>query len=95
MRIPYPESLSHPGASISRAVFLKACRASAMVRPGLPESINAAMAAAWGAEAEVPQNGKKPGVAVFTQSAAVISGLARTMPPVALRLPGVMAVPLA
>ena len=39
------------------------------------------MAAAWGAAAEVPQNGMKPGVVVVTQSAAVMSGFWSVPPP--------------
>jgi hypothetical protein len=55
-----------------------------------------AMAAVWGAAAEVSQNGLKGGAgyAVVTQSAAVMSGFRRSRPPPAKRtLPGVMGVP--
>jgi hypothetical protein len=57
---------------------------------------SAAMAAAWAAAAEVPQNGLKPGVAVATQSAAVRSGFRSSMPPPEAKVirPGVTAVPL-
>ena len=51
------------------------------------------MAAAWGAAADVPQNGEKPGVEVVTQSAAAKSGFCTTSPPVDEKFPGVIGVP--
>jgi len=80
---------------MSRAVDVNAVRSCAAVIPGLADFSKAAMAAAWGAAAEVPQNGLNPGVEVITQSAAVMSGFWRTVPPVEEKLPGVMAVPSA
>ena len=64
-------------------------------RPARPRSpyLNPAMAAAWGAAAEVPQNLVCPGQEVTTQSAAVMSGFCRTRPPLARKFPGVMAEP--
>ena len=53
------------------------------------------MAAAWGADAEVPKNVRKPGVAVATPSAAATSGLERNSPPLAETSPGVTGVPSA
>src|SRR5262249_59771789 len=70
-----------------------ALRSCALVRPGFPDSTSAASAAAWGAAAEVPKNGLKPGTPVVTPSADVMSGFARTMPPVEVRFAGVNGVP--
>jgi hypothetical protein len=56
---------------------------------------SAAIAAAWGAAADVPKKGLKPGAAQLTPSAAVTSGFWKTCPPVEEKLPGVIAVPLA
>src|ERR1017187_10545703 len=53
----------------------------------------AAMAAACGAAQLVPKKGAKPGGVVVTPSAAVKSGFSSTLPPVELKLPGVMGVP--
>src|SRR5262249_57880162 len=50
----------------------------------LADLSNAAMAAACGAEAEVPKNGANPGTLVATPSAAVTSGFLRTWPPLPL-----------
>src|SRR5262245_21916975 len=57
--------------------------------------INAAMPAACGDAADVPKNGLKPGVRVVTPSAAAISGLISSCPPLVpkRKLPGVIAVP--
>ncbi len=74
---------------------MSASRISCAVAAGFVSSSSAAMAAACGAAADVPQNVAKPGVSVVTQSAAAMSGLSRTSPPVASRFPGVMAVPSA
>src|SRR5262245_6719074 len=53
------------------------------------------MAAAWGAAAEVPKNGRKPGVFANTASAAVTSGFCSVVPPLVAKrtLPGVIGVP--
>ena len=67
---------------------------SVLVSPGLPDSTSAAIAAACGAAADVPKNGAKSGTLVVTPSAAVMSGLRRSSPPVDVKLPGVFAVPL-
>jgi hypothetical protein len=92
---PKPESRSTPAASMSRAVEVNAVRSCAVVRPGTADFNSAAMAAAWGAAAEVPQNGSNPGAETLTQSAAARSGFCRTVPPVDEKFPGVIAVPLA
>src|SRR4051794_2433843 len=59
--------------------------------------MSAAMAAACGEAADVPKNGLKPGVRVLTASAAAISGLINTVPPLVAnrKLPGVKAAPAA
>src|ERR1044072_8339227 len=93
--MPAPESRSLPTSSISSAVLVSAVRICAVVRSGLNDSKSAAIAAACGAAADVPKNELNPGTEVSTPSAAVMSGLARTAPPVELKLPGVMAVPFA
>ncbi len=95
--MPAPESRSSPGASMSSAVPVRTSRTSSLVRPepAPRSSSSAAIAAACGAAAEVPQKVEKPGLAVATQSAAVRSGLARSSPPVAEKSPGVMGVPSA
>ncbi len=95
MTIPAPESRSKPAASMSRADALSAARIWAGVGVGLNERSRAAMAAAWGAAAEVPKNGLKPGIAAeeVTPSAAVMSGFWRTVPPVDEKFPGVIGVP--
>ena len=96
MTMPTPESRSKPGASMSSAVVFMAARTCARVSAGLLPLISAAMAAAVGAAAEVPQNGMKPGVEVDPQSAAAMSTLFSVVPPLVpnRKLPGVMAVPL-
>ena len=93
--IPNPESRSTPGARISSAVEVKASKICAPVAEGLADFNNAAIAAAWGAAADVPKNGLNPGVFVETPSAAVMSGLIRRRPPPVpnSRLPGVIGVP--
>ena len=55
----------------------------------------AAIPAAWGAAAEVPKKGRKPGVLVKTPSAAVMSGFWRVVPPLVEKrsFPGVISVP--
>ena len=80
---------------MSMAVDVNAVRSCAVVSPGLAAFSKAAMAAACGAAADVPQNGLNPGVEVITQSAAAMSGFCRTVPPVDEKSPGVIAVPLA
>ena len=79
--MPAPESRSVPVASISSAAPVMAVRrASRVILLGPPadSSIKAAIAAACGAAAEVPQNVPKPGVAVDTQLAAARSGFSST-----------------
>src|SRR5205823_5784457 len=71
--IPDPELTSMPGSSLSSAVDIRICLIAAGVRLALRESITAAIAAACGAAADVPKTGAKPGVAVVTPSAAVMS----------------------
>src|SRR5262252_7203763 len=63
--------------------------------PGRADWISAAMAAACGAAADVPKNGfeNPPAPVTETPSAAVISGLRRTCPPVDETFPGVSAAP--
>src|SRR6266487_2746562 len=62
MTMPYPESRSTPTARMSSAVCIMAFRIWALVYPGLTDLTSAATAAAWGAAADVPKNGRKPGV---------------------------------
>ena len=68
----------------------------AEVRPGLADLIRAAMAAAWGAAAEVPKKEVKPGTPVGTPLAAVKSTLDSVVPPFVpnKRLPGVIGAPV-
>jgi len=63
----------------------------AAVRDGLKDLMSAAIAPAWGAAADVPKNGLKPGAAHDTPSAAVMSGFCSNSPPVEEKFPGVMA----
>ena len=96
--MPAPESRSRPAASMSSAAPRIAVRRSSHSRcagPPAASTISAAIAAACGAAAEVPLNGPNPGVAVDTPSAAAISGVSSTFPPVAEKSPGVTAVPSA
>src|SRR2546425_10965178 len=98
--MPAPLFMSVPADSISTAVEVKIVLICATVRDGFADLINAAMAPACGAAAEVPKNGFKPlllGNVVETPSAAVTSGLLRTVPPLVpkRKLPGVIAVPSA
>src|SRR4029453_4380017 len=93
MTMPLPESGSGPGALISRAVAVRTVPISLLFRVGRWDQRRAATPAAWGAAAEVPGNGAKPGTSVLTPSAAAISGLRRSLPPVEERLLGVMAEP--
>ena len=79
--MPYPESRSTPAARMSSAVCVMAVRIWALVYPGLTDLISAATAAAWGAAADVPKNGRKPGVLDDAPSAAVTSGLMSRAPP--------------
>src|SRR5215510_5985470 len=62
---------------------------------GSADMIRAAMAAAVGAAAEVPQKVVNPGTVPWPQSAAVKVVLASVVPPLVLKstFPGVMAVP--
>ena len=96
MAMPAPESRSAPVASMSSAMLAIAVRSCAWVTlpgPPAPSSTSAAIAAACGAAADVPQNLENPGVAVVTQEAAARSGLLRSLPPVDVKFPAVIAVP--
>ena len=66
-----------------------------MTLPGPPaaSSIKAPIAAACGAAEDTPQKIEKPGVAVRTQVAAVMSGFSNSSPPVEEKFPTVMGVP--
>src|SRR5207248_1578564 len=94
--MPAPESRSVPGTSISIAVLVRATLICDCVKAGFADFSRAAMAAACGAAAEVPENrvGKPPAPDTATPSAAVMSGFCKTVPPVDERLPGVIADPL-
>ena len=96
MTMPTPESRSQPAASMSSADAFMAATIWALVQPGLAPLIRAAMAAAVGAAAEVPQKVVNPGVVVVPQSPAAMSTFGNVVPPLVAnrRLPGVMAVPL-
>lgn len=72
--MPAPLSRSSPAASISIALPIRNDRSCACEKAGFTDLISAAIAPACGAAAEVPKNGLKPGAAVLTPSAAVISG---------------------
>jgi hypothetical protein len=74
MTMPAPLSRSTPAASMSMAEARRPLRSWAGVNVGTADFINAAIAAACGAAAEVPTNGAKPGTDVLTPSAAVRSG---------------------
>src|SRR6266705_1327642 len=80
---------------LSRAVLIRIWRICVFVKPGLAALTRAAMAATCGAAADVPKNGRNPGVLALTPSAAVTSGFCRVVPPLVpnRRFPGVMAVP--
>src|SRR3989442_1128560 len=95
MMMPAPESRSTPAASMSIAPFTSAVWIWAGVNDGFADFTRAAMAAACGAAADVPKNGlgKPPTPVTETPSAAVISGLFRTCPPVDEKLPTVIALP--
>src|SRR5438067_2405276 len=97
MMMPAPESRSTPGLSMSIALVSSAVRTCAVVNDGLADLIRAAIAAACGAAADVPKNGlgKLPTPVIDTPSAAVMSGLASTVPPVDERFPGVIGTPFA
>src|SRR5262245_17212880 len=75
---PDPKLASNPAAPRSRAVALRApARACGLVPGPMRCSAMAATAAAWGAAADVPKNGLKPGRLVATPSTAFRSGLVR------------------
>ena len=96
--MPAPDAASWPGAMMSRALPVIAVRRAAGVTlsgPPAASTINAAIAAACGAAAEVPWKSAKPGVEVLTPSAAVTSGFCSTRPPVDEKFPGVIAAPSA
>src|SRR2546425_1545150 len=97
--MPAPLFMSVPADSISTAVEVKIVLICAAVNDGFADLINPAIAPACGAAAEVPKNGFKPpgGKVVETPSAAVTSGLLRTVPPLVpkRKLPGVISLPFA
>jgi hypothetical protein len=97
MTMPTPESRSVPSPSISIAVLVRAVRICACVSDGFADFSRAAMAAACGAAADVPENvmPKPPAPVTDTRSAAVMSGFWRTVPPVDEKLPSVIAEPSA
>ena len=66
-RSPKPESRSRPSASMSSAVLVSAERILERDSVGRAALTSPAIAAAWGAEAEVPKNGWKPGTEVDTR----------------------------
>src|ERR1035437_4764761 len=99
MTMPTPESRSMPAASMLSAELSSAVVIWALLKAGFADLINAAMAAAVGAAAEVPQKGFSPpfsGSIVEPQSDAARSTLAKVVPPLVANrtFPGVMAVPL-
>src|ERR1700722_18699288 len=55
--MPAPESRSNPGDWISTALLKSAALVWLAVGDGITDMTRAAMAAAWGAAADVPQNG--------------------------------------
>src|SRR5438477_1183464 len=82
--MPAPLLMSVPGDSISSALLVRIVLICAALSDGFADLISAAIAPACGAAAEVPKNGFKPlalGKVVETPSAAVTSGLLRTVPP--------------
>src|SRR5260370_40035961 len=92
--------MSTPGDSISTVLVVRIVLTCAVVKEGFADLINAAIAPACGAAAEVPKNGFKPppaGNVVETPSAAVTSGLFRTVPPLVpnRKLPAVTGLPFA
>src|SRR4051812_30623289 len=94
--IPLPTVRELYPERAGRAVALRRATTCAAVMPGFADHIRAAMDAAAGAAADVPQKGLKPDTADCPQSAAVISGLANVLPPLVPNrmFPGVIAVPL-
>src|SRR5450631_273813 len=90
--MPLPAVTSKPAASISIAVVNIAVLICAAVREGLACFSIAAIDAAVGADADVPQ--KVPKVTVWPQLPAVMSTLLSVVPPPAnMTLPGVMGTP--
>jgi len=83
-----------PPASMSMAEFLSAVVIWPFVAAGFADLMSAAIAAAVGAAADVPQNWRKPAVDVLPQSPAVMSTLGSDVPPFVANMmfPGVMAV---
>ena len=95
--IPKPESRSTPGAMMSRAEALRAVWICEAFSDGRADFTSAAIAAACGAAADVPQNGLlNPGVLEGVQSAAAKSGFCSNVPPLVekSRFPGVIGVPV-
>jgi hypothetical protein len=93
--IPAPTVRALKPAFAARAVLSIALLTAEGVREGFADNTRAAMDAAVGAAAEVPQNGLKPGTADWPQSAAVKSTLASVVPPFVLKrkFPAVIAEP--
>jgi len=95
--IPLPTVRELKPAFDARAVLFITLVTCERLREGLADSTSAAMAAAVGAAAEVPQNGLNSGsgTADWPQSAAVKSTLGSVVPPFVLKrkLLGVIAVP--
>src|SRR5581483_52955 len=94
--MPAPELRSTPAAWMSTTLLRSAARICIAVADGFFDFIRAAIAAACGAAADVPKNGEPnpPTPVTDTPSAAVMSGLLRTCPPLDDTLPGVIAAPV-
>src|ERR1700730_4499770 len=92
--MPAPESPSLPFVAMSMAVLVSTVFICAGVNAGLAALINAAIAAACGAAADVPKKGlgNAPAPETETPSAAVTSGFCKTAPPVDEKSPGVIGV---
>src|SRR5437764_5587844 len=80
---------------LSSADAVIAAFTCALVYPGLACKTSAAIPATCGAAADVPKNGKNPGVLQLTPSAPAISGFINVTPPLVAnrKLPGVIGVP--
>jgi hypothetical protein len=81
MMMPAPVSTSTPAAMTSMAVAFNRAMTCALVRLGFADFSSAAIAAAWGAAAEVPQKGMNFGVVVTLQSPAAMSTFGNSVPP--------------
>src|SRR3954462_8328791 len=80
---------------MSIAVLVSAFDTCVAVSARFFDCTSAAIAAACGAAADVPKNDVNAGTLVLTPSSAVISGLFRTVPPLEVKLPGVIGAPFA